>query len=360
MPSESKNWRLPEKIALAVVLASSLLLAGCPASTPTTPSSSGSGAPGSSSSGGASGSSSSGGMGMPGSDGGMGMPGSDGGMGMPGSDGGMGMPGSDGGGQPGTSGGSQGDGEDVWQPEGGGGMPGPGGGQSSGREQAGTDSGGGETGGGESGESSASTGMDDLLDMSLEDFDDSMPDLSDDTGAAGEAGGQGDTSTASGEGESPGSSSENTGTANNGAMTTGERVAVLDARLERSTGQFDDLILQEREVIRRTTQSRPAPPGAGHGPGLETGDSAAGREDYGIMPGGSGAGGSGGGSAGGNVARGAGVPDQARVYPVPADVPDGDDDDVVAAQLREAAMREADPQLREKLWDEYRKYKGLD
>ena len=260
-------------------------------------------------------------------------------------------------------------------------MPGQGGGgQSSGREQAGTDSGGGETGGGEtgggesgggesgggesgggeSGESSASTGMDDLLDMSLEDFDDSMPDLSEDTGAAGGAGGQGDTSSANGGGEAPGSSSENTGTGNNGAMTTGERVAVLDARLERSTGQFDDLILQEREVIRRTAQSRPAPAGAGHGPGLETGDSAAGREDYGIMPGGSGVGGSGRSSAGGNVARGAGVPAQARVYPVPDDIPDGDDDDVVAAQLREAAMREADPQLREKLWDEYRKYKGLD
>ena len=37
----------------------------------------------------------------------------------------------------------------------------------------------------------------------------------------------------------------------------------------------------------------------------------------------------------------------------------GDDDDVVARQLREAAMREPDPQLREKLWDEYRKYKGI-
>ena len=285
---------------------------------------------------------------------------------MPGSDGGMGMPGSDGGGQPGASGGSQGAGEDVWQPEGGGGMPGQGGGgQSSGREQAGTDSGGGETGGGETGggetgESSASTGADELLDLSLEDFDDSMPDLSEDTGAAGGAGGQGDTSSAKGGGEAAGSASENTGTANNGAMTTGERVAVLDARLERSTGQFDELILQEREVIRRTAQSRPAPAGAGHGPGLETGESATGREDYGIMPGGSGAGGSGGSSAGGNVAGDAGVPGQARVYPVPADIPDGDDDDVVAAQLREAAMREADPQLREKLWDEYRKYKGLD
>ena len=35
-----------------------------------------------------------------------------------------------------------------------------------------------------------------------------------------------------------------------------------------------------------------------------------------------------------------------------------DDDDVVARQIREAAMKEKDPELREKLWDEYRKYTG--
>jgi len=32
---------------------------------------------------------------------------------------------------------------------------------------------------------------------------------------------------------------------------------------------------------------------------------------------------------------------------------------VVARQLREAAMREPDPELRERLWDEYRAYTGL-
>ena len=39
-------------------------------------------------------------------------------------------------------------------------------------------------------------------------------------------------------------------------------------------------------------------------------------------------------------------------------LPSGGDDDIVARQLREAAQRETDPVLREKLWDEYRKYKG--
>lgn len=44
--------------------------------------------------------------------------------------------------------------------------------------------------------------------------------------------------------------------------------------------------------------------------------------------------------------------------PVPDDVGDGSDDDIVARQLREAAMAEEDPELRERLWQEYRDYKA--
>jgi hypothetical protein len=42
---------------------------------------------------------------------------------------------------------------------------------------------------------------------------------------------------------------------------------------------------------------------------------------------------------------------------LPEDIGDGSDDDVVARQIREAAMNEKDPVLREKLWEEYRNYK---
>ena len=42
---------------------------------------------------------------------------------------------------------------------------------------------------------------------------------------------------------------------------------------------------------------------------------------------------------------------------VPPDLVDASGDDIIARQLREAAMKEQDPELREKLWDEYRKYK---
>ncbi len=41
-----------------------------------------------------------------------------------------------------------------------------------------------------------------------------------------------------------------------------------------------------------------------------------------------------------------------------SDIPTGDDDNVLARQLREAAEKESDPVLREKLWDEYKKYKN--
>ena len=42
---------------------------------------------------------------------------------------------------------------------------------------------------------------------------------------------------------------------------------------------------------------------------------------------------------------------------VPPDLVDASGDDIIARQLREAAMKERDPELRAKLWDEYRKYK---
>lgn len=44
--------------------------------------------------------------------------------------------------------------------------------------------------------------------------------------------------------------------------------------------------------------------------------------------------------------------------PVTPDTPDARDDDVVARQLREAAMAETDPELRERLWEEYERYKA--
>jgi hypothetical protein len=52
-------------------------------------------------------------------------------------------------------------------------------------------------------------------------------------------------------------------------------------------------------------------------------------------------------------------PPSAETFLPPEDIPSGRDDDVVARQLREAAMQEPDPELREALWQEYRNYTGI-
>ncbi len=90
------------------------------------------------------------------------------------------------------------------------------------------------------------------------------------------------------------------------------------------------------------------------GGGTGEGDASAGKGDGARDEGrdsGNGSGDEKTGSGSGGGARGSGPSSP------PADVPDGSDDDVVARQIREAAMKETDPELREKLWDEYRRYK---
>ncbi|MDX8396699.1 MAG: hypothetical protein R8K49_00090 [Mariprofundaceae bacterium] len=44
---------------------------------------------------------------------------------------------------------------------------------------------------------------------------------------------------------------------------------------------------------------------------------------------------------------------------VPDDIPPADNDSVLEEQIRQAAMNENDPVIKAKLWNEYRKYKGL-
>ena len=90
---------------------------------------------------------------------------------------------------------------------------------------------------------------------------------------------------------------------------------------------------------------------------MSTADAEEGNSPYGEGMADAGSYSTGGGMGG--VGGGKPPPDAAK-YPPPADIPSGSDDDVVARQLREAASRESDPAVREKLWDEYRKYKGIE
>ena len=151
-------------------------------------------------------------------------------------------------------------------------------------------------------------------------------------------------------------SEQGEGSGSSGTMTPAEQVAILDARLERGTGEFDAMILEEQAAQRRAAREQAASqPPAGSGGTADSSPEggmadAGGYSVGGGMPG-AGMPGSGGGSSH--------IPQNTAKYPPPADIPSGTDDDVVARQLREAAMREPDPVVREKLWDEYRKYKGV-
>lgn len=164
-----------------------------------------------------------------------------------------------------------------------------------------------------------------------------------------------------------------------GAVTQGEQVVLLDGRLNEQMAKFDGMLLDERAAAAArqrdsgTLGADEEEPGSGYGGGYGT-DS----EDGGGMAGTGGDGDTappltgGPGGRGGNASNsaGGGMPDMpaparagdhgpVAVAAVPTDIPRGNDDDVVARQLREAAMQEPDPVLREKLWNEYRKYKGM-
>ena len=140
----------------------------------------------------------------------------------------------------------------------------------------------------------------------------------------------------------------NTGTGtNDGALTDEERSEQLKGQLNQKFAKFDDLMLGERETIGRED-------GGNGGGGFGTSDSDEGEDaqDEPLQTASMG--------DGPNVSRTGlkstkpGISDSA---PPPADIGDGRDDDIIARQLREAAMKEQDPELRAKLWDEYRKYK---
>lgn len=162
---------------------------------------------------------------------------------------------------------------------------------------------------------------------------------------------------------------ESTAAAGGNGQSTAERQASLEAELEGSFGRYDGMILRERDKVLADGAARGAEdqleqedPGFGQGDGTSEG----GNSPYGAPNTQSGADSSNSGDGQGPAARGEnngdyqgakGKPANNGLPPVPDDIPDGSDDDIVARQIREAAMAEKDPKLREKLWEEYRKYK---
>jgi hypothetical protein len=180
-------------------------------------------------------------------------------------------------------------------------------------------------------------------------------------GSAGGEGGDPGATPAGMEGGAAGSGGDGTGTGGAGsagqfpAESDAERAERLGRELEESIGGFDEVLSEEQREV-----------------------ASVGRNTEGF----GGSGGSGGGAAGislgeqepGAMSGSVGVvnqPSQQRESPIagmseedirertPDDIPITVDDDIIARQLREAALAEDDPELRERLWEEYRKYNGI-
>jgi hypothetical protein len=171
-----------------------------------------------------------------------------------------------------------------------------------------------------------------------------------------------------------------------GAQTEAERQAAANAAMDQSLGDFDEKLRKERERIAKdrdaqsasehgasgdpnAPNSNAAGEGGGAGkPGGNDGDmrSSGGAPGAGGTPGAGGdqpgsqggmksnekSGAGGGGGTGGGGGKGGGGPGT-----TPKNIPDGRDDDTIARQIREAAEKETDPELRDKLWKEYIEYK---
>jgi hypothetical protein len=158
-------------------------------------------------------------------------------------------------------------------------------------------------------------------------------------------------------------------------LTPEEQIAALDQQLNAGMGEYDEKLLREQERIKAATPNENLDSGgaggAGSGDGGEGADgagadgdgSASGNQQGDSQNDGQNAGGdregarSGGQNAGGPVDSSSGSGDDGSDQDQAADIPDGSDDGVVARQLREAAEKETDPELKAKLWEEYRRYK---
>src|SRR5690606_19440076 len=145
-----------------------------------------------------------------------------------------------------------------------------------------------------------------------------------------------------------------------------------DRRLDASLGQFDDALRKEQERTAQQRDSRAAGGAAASGSGEDAldrygsdGDSTLARNRAGDLRSEGAAGGDGGipgdGSAsgqGGGVGVGGSGSGGSRGSGVAArEIPAGDDDDIIARRLRKAAETETDPELKDKLWQEYIDYK---
>lgn len=250
-----------------------------------------------------------------------------------------------------------------------------GGGQQSSGQQGSGEQGAGQQGSGQQGAGSAGSGQAGSAEA----------------GTAGAAGQSGQSGGAAGSGEtgipqSSGSNTGGTGSGNQGDLegVFDESLGDFDQEMGReasdiaSSGQGSTQSAQQREsgdagAVRDSARGQSGMSQSGGGAAAAGGVASA--SGAGSM---SGSSGSGQGEAGAQSSEDAGEgqdgvtsglgggdvdaaeQEAAKAARIPEDIPmDGSAEDQVARQIREAAMAETDPAIRDALWDEYRKHTGL-
>lgn len=166
------------------------------------------------------------------------------------------------------------------------------------------------------------------------------------------------TDSRSGTSATPASSPSSSPTSDSTATTADERRDELDRRFDESLDEFDKTLTADQRRTAEEREARTANAGSSGG-GTDGGEVATAgrpgdlRSERGAREGASSAAAAGGGADRsadrGVVGAGSGAPDRS--------IPSGDDDDIIARRLRRAAEQETDPELKEKLWNEYIEYK---
>ena len=124
-------------------------------------------------------------------------------------------------------------------------------------------------------------------------------------------------------------------------QTSEEKAAQLEDKLDASLRDFDEMLLKKNEELSEPSHREESQGGNGQasqGQGQGEAESSQ-NENSGDPSTASGASGQ----------RNAGTMSQNKEF---------DNDDIVARQIREAAEKETDPELKKKLWAEYKKYKA--
>jgi hypothetical protein len=146
----------------------------------------------------------------------------------------------------------------------------------------------------------------------------------------------------------------------------GEQVAAGEDSFEKTLGEFDEKLLREQDRVKaRRPQSSDSAAAAGGGAdggaGAGAGETEGGAAEDGADEGEQASQQSdeqGSDVSGGDDRQAQGSRGASSRSSAPPGMPDGHDDDVIARQLREAAEKETNPELKTKLWEEYRRYKS--